>query len=128
MNSPACPKPIGWRATYPIWICITRGICPWSRPSNWRKRVKPLRWRLTRASTIPKAVLFPRKESIFVYGNSLGFIAGYPTSRHSISCAVIAESDAGMQRDYWYTTARQASALERAESVGRITGSARYAG
>lgn len=62
------------------------------------------------------------QESIFVYGNSLGFVAGYPTSRHSISCAVIAESDAGMQRDYWYTTARQASALESAESVGRITG------
>jgi len=62
------------------------------------------------------------QESIFVYGNSLGFIAGYPTSRHSISCAVIAESDAGMQRDYWYTTARQASALESAEAVGRITG------
>ena len=62
------------------------------------------------------------QESIFVYGNSLGFVGGYPTSRHSISCAVIAESDAGMQRDYWYTTARQASALETAESVGRITG------
>jgi len=62
------------------------------------------------------------QESIFVYGNSLGFIAGYPTSRHSISCAVIAESDAGMQRDYWYTTARQASSLESAEAVGRITG------
>ncbi|MBI5751846.1 MAG: metalloprotease PmbA [Hydrogenophilales bacterium] len=62
------------------------------------------------------------QESIFVYGNSLGFIAGYPTSRHSISCAVIAESDAGMQRDYWYTTARQASTLESAEAVGRITG------
>ena len=62
------------------------------------------------------------QESIFVYGNSLGFVAGYPTSRHSISCAVIAESDAGMQRDYWYTTARQASALESAATVGRITG------
>lgn len=62
------------------------------------------------------------QESIFVYGNSLGFVAGYPTSRHSISCAVIAESDAGMQRDYWYTTARQASALESAAAVGRITG------
>ena len=62
------------------------------------------------------------QESIFVYGNSLGFVGGYPTSRHSISCAVIAESDAGMQRDYWYTTARQASALESPESVGRITG------
>ena len=29
-------------------------------------------------------------ESLFVYANSLGFIGGYPTSRHSISCAVMA--------------------------------------
>lgn len=62
------------------------------------------------------------QESLFVYGNSLGFLAGYPTSRHGISCAVIAESEAGMQRDYWYTTARAASALQSAEAVGRITG------
>ena len=62
------------------------------------------------------------QESLFVYGNSLGFLAGYPTSRHGISCAVIAESESGMQRDYWYTTARAASALQSAEAVGRITG------
>ena len=62
------------------------------------------------------------QESLFVYGNSLGFLAGYPASRHGISCAVIAESEAGMQRDYWYTTARAASALQSAGAVGRITG------
>lgn len=62
------------------------------------------------------------QESQFVYGNSLGFLAGYPTSRQSISCAVIAESDAGMQRDYWYSTARAAQALLDAQAVGRIAG------
>ncbi len=62
------------------------------------------------------------QESVFVYGNSLGFVGGYPTSRHSISCAVIAESDAGMQRDYWYTTARDRADLDTPEQVGRIAG------
>ena len=62
------------------------------------------------------------QESLFVYGNSLGFLAGYPTSRHGISCAVIAESDAGMQRDYWYTTARASADLESGVDVGRRAG------
>lgn len=61
------------------------------------------------------------QESLFVYGNSLGFLGGYPSSRHSISCAVIAE-DQGMQRDYWYTTRRDAADLESAEDVGRRAG------
>lgn len=62
------------------------------------------------------------QESLFVYGNSLGFLAGYPTSRHAISCAVIAESAAGMQRDYWYTTAREAADMDDVATVGRRTG------
>ena len=61
------------------------------------------------------------QEALFVYGNSLGFLGGYPSSRHSISCAVIAE-DEGMQRDYWYSSRRDAGELEGAESVGRKTG------
>ncbi len=62
------------------------------------------------------------QESLFVYGNSLGFIGGYPTSRQGISCAVIAESEAGMQRDYWYSAARSEGQLESAADVGRIAG------
>ncbi len=62
------------------------------------------------------------QESLFVYGNSLGFLAGYPTSRQGISCAVIAESESGMQRDYWYSAARSAAQLESAADVGRIAG------
>jgi len=62
------------------------------------------------------------QESQFAYANSLGFMGGYPTSRHSVSCAVIAEDDAGMQRDYWYTTARAAADMDPVEAVGRRAG------
>lgn len=59
-------------------------------------------------------------ESQFIYANSLGFIGGYPTSRHSISCAVIAGKDHSMQRDYWYNEARAANDLLKAEKIGQI--------
>ena len=59
-------------------------------------------------------------ESQFVHANSMGFMAGYPTSRHSVSCAVIAGKGDAMQRDYWYSEAREASAMLKVEEVGRI--------
>ncbi len=58
----------------------------------------------------------------FVYGNSHGFLDGYPSSRHSISCAVIAGRDDGMQRDDWWTVARTPAALEAAAEVGTRAG------
>jgi PmbA protein len=61
-------------------------------------------------------------ESQFVYANSLGFMGGYPASRHSISCAVIASQDDTMQRDYWYSVARNAIDLEEADSIGKKAG------
>jgi len=60
--------------------------------------------------------------SHFIYANSLGFTGGYPSSRQSLSCAVIAEEDGAMQRDYWYTTARSASDMDSPDSVGRRAG------
>jgi PmbA protein len=60
-------------------------------------------------------------ESQFVFANSLGFVGGYPTSRHSISCSVIAGKNAAMQRDYWYSEARDPADLLSAEAIGRIT-------
>lgn len=62
------------------------------------------------------------QESQFIYANSLGFSGGYPTSRHSISCAVIAEEAGAMQRDYWYDTARAAGDMAAADTVGRRAG------
>ncbi len=63
------------------------------------------------------------QESHFVYANSLGFMSGYPSSRHSIGCAVIAGKDEAMQRDEWYAVARAQNDLEAAESVGHKAGS-----
>jgi PmbA protein len=60
--------------------------------------------------------------SQFIYANSLGFCNGYAGSRHGISVAVIGEDKGAMQRDYWYTSARNAAELESPESVGRIAG------
>lgn len=55
----------------------------------------------------------------FVYANSHGFNAYERTSRHSISCAVLAEADGQMQRDYWYDSRRDPAALASAEAIGR---------
>ncbi len=57
-----------------------------------------------------------------VYGNSHGLLAGYPSSYHSVSCSVIARDDSGMQRDYWYSAARDPADLKSAESIGRTAG------
>jgi len=54
-----------------------------------------------------------------IYGNSNGFIGGYPSTRHSLSCAVVADDGNGMQRDYWWSSARAAEDLEAAAAVGR---------
>ena len=63
-----------------------------------------------------------QQQSQFAYGNSLGFLGGYPSSRHWISCAVIAGKGDAMQRDDWYAAARDCSELERPEAIGRTAG------
>lgn len=60
------------------------------------------------------------QQAQFVSANSLGFMGGYPTSRHYISCSVIAGEQESMQRDDWYTTHRDADQLSDPSSVGRV--------
>ncbi|HSR01402.1 MAG TPA: metalloprotease PmbA [Methylophilaceae bacterium] len=61
-------------------------------------------------------------EGQFIYANTHGFIGGYPSSRHSISCSVIAERDNAMQRDYWYSNARSLVDMASPEFVGDLAG------
>lgn len=62
-------------------------------------------------------------EGMFAYANTHGFNAGYASSRHSLSCSVIADDGQdNMQRDYWYSSARSSDDLESAEYVGRLAG------
>ncbi len=61
-------------------------------------------------------------RGVRVYGNSHGFLAGYPSSSHSVSCVLLAQTGDDMQRDYWYSSARDARDLEAAEIIGRKAG------
>jgi PmbA protein len=54
-----------------------------------------------------------------VFGNSHGFVGGYPSTSHSVSCIVLGQSNGDMQRDYWYTAARDWRGLEDVVEVGR---------
>ncbi|MBI4740655.1 MAG: metalloprotease PmbA [Betaproteobacteria bacterium] len=58
------------------------------------------------------------QEGQFVSANSLGFMGGFPTSRHYLSCSVIAGKNDKMQRDDWYSTSRDARNLASPEDIG----------
>ena len=58
------------------------------------------------------------QEGQFISANSLGFMGGYPTLRHYLSCSVIAGKDENMQRDDWYSTSRDAQHIATPESIG----------
>ncbi|MFB3059475.1 MAG: metalloprotease PmbA [Gammaproteobacteria bacterium] len=57
-------------------------------------------------------------SGVSVYGNTHGFLQADHTTRHSISCAVVGESNGGMQRDYWYEISRNPDHLATARAVG----------
>ncbi len=71
-----------------------------------------------RISNSEGATLYTQRSS-FIYGNSHGFVGGYPTTRHGLSCAVIAQQDDEMQRDYWYDSGRLPDALAAPAEIGR---------
>jgi PmbA protein len=55
-----------------------------------------------------------------VFANSRGFVGSYRSSYCSISAVPVAMLDGAMERDYWFTSARDFARLEEPESVGRI--------
>ena len=62
------------------------------------------------------------QQSHFFSAHTHGFRGGYASSRHSLSVAPIASlpgKGADMQRDYWYSSMRDARELAAPEAVGR---------
>ena len=57
-------------------------------------------------------------ESLSVYANSHGFVGRERGTRHSLSLALIAGDEAGMQRDYWYDSVRSAGDFISAKALG----------
>jgi PmbA protein len=52
-------------------------------------------------------------------GGQMGFRGGYASSRHSLSVAPIAGKGDNMQRDYWYSSERDAQNMASPEKIGR---------
>ena len=61
------------------------------------------------------------QQAHFISANSLGFMDGYPTTQHYVSCSVIAGEGEGMQRDSWYTASRDAAKLSAVDRIGDYT-------
>ncbi|MBU0752448.1 MAG: metalloprotease PmbA [Gammaproteobacteria bacterium] len=59
------------------------------------------------------------QQSHFVSANSLGFMGGFATTRHYISCAPIAGKGDGMQRDDWYSSKRDPADFPAPEAIGK---------
>jgi len=57
-------------------------------------------------------------EILAVTGNSHGFLARERVTRHMLSCALLAEDENGMQRDYWYESVRAAEDFPDAKLIG----------
>lgn len=58
-------------------------------------------------------------ETAHAYVNSHGFVGLRGSTRHSVSCSVIAEDEHGMQTDYWYDTARRHTDMASGASIGK---------
>jgi PmbA protein len=61
-------------------------------------------------------------RGVRAYGNTHGFIGSLAKSSHSISCVVLASENDEMQRDYYYSAARDAADLENIAHIGETAG------
>lgn len=59
-------------------------------------------------------------RSTRAYGNTHGFVGSYSKTSHSISCVVLGNENGEMQRDYYYSAARDPADLETGQHVGEV--------
>ncbi|MFI4937676.1 MAG: metalloprotease PmbA [Candidatus Berkiellales bacterium] len=69
--------------------------------------------------TNSEGATFSSTQGYRIYANSHGFLGFYPSSRHSLSCVVIAKDKSGMERDYQYSISRKPNNLDPAEKIGK---------
>lgn len=58
-------------------------------------------------------------QAHMLYANSQGFLGQYRASSVQLSVVPIASDSHGMQRDYWYSAARQFARLDTPEAIGQ---------
>jgi len=86
------------------------------------KRVEGAAFALSPKIRNSEGAMVSAQHGQFVLANSLGFMQGYPTSRHMLSLSVIAEEKGLMQRDDWYSSARVPDCLADPGALGRYAG------
>tara|TARA_B100000686_G_C16806906_1_gene992103 strand:- start:38775 stop:40127 length:1353 start_codon:yes stop_codon:yes gene_type:complete len=62
------------------------------------------------------------QEGTEVYGNSNGFMGENKKTRYGVSCSVVGEENGNMQRDYWYSVARNFGDMQDVSEVGKTAG------
>ena len=101
-------------------------IHPWDMPVEraieMAKACEAAGFAVDKKITNSEGATVSTQQSHFIYGNTNGFLAGYPSSRHSMWCALIAGKGDGMQRDDWYETARDPADLPTPDVIGRKAG------
>jgi PmbA protein len=99
---------------------------PWSLPVEraieFARACEEAGFAVDKRLTNSEGATVSSQGSHFIYGNTLGFLAGYPSSRHGIGCALVAGKGDEMQRDDWYETARDPATLPDPAMVGRKAG------
>ncbi|RZJ03490.1 MAG: metalloprotease PmbA, partial [Rubrivivax sp.] len=96
---------------------------PWSvnadRAAELARRAEAAALSVDKRITNSEGAGVSAQQSHFFSGNTRGFRGGYASSRHSLSVSPIAGRGNGMQRDFWYTSERDARDMARPEIVGR---------
>jgi PmbA protein len=118
--APACPMPNCWPSIHqqpdldlyhPWLLSVEAGV-------ELARRCEQAAFAVSPQISNSEGATVSIQEGQFVSANSLGFIGGYPSSRHYLSCSVIAGKNESMQRDDWYSVARDPLAIGSAESIG----------
>ena len=66
---------------------------------------------------LSEGIVVATTEGFHGYGNSSGFIGAFPSTRHEVSCILIAKQKDEMQRDYSYSTACDPEMLEPINTI-----------
>jgi PmbA protein len=69
--------------------------------------------------TLSEGTTLSTHQGLYLYANSNGFLGAYPSSRHSLSCQLVAKDKTGMQRDGSYTVSCDPNQLEPPEKLGK---------
>jgi PmbA protein len=99
-------------------LCYPRGITA-EDAIALAKRAEAAAFAVDARVTNSEGASVHAQQSHFVTANSRGFMGGYPYSRHTISVAPIAGRGNNMQRDDWYSSARDPGKLAAPEDIGR---------